>query len=463
MTELDFFFKPRSIAVLGASSKPGKIGYEIVKSILDGGFEGNLYPVNLKGGGILGLAVQESILDIPEEVDLAVFTLPAKYTPSVMEECGKKGVKGAVIISGGFKELNGEGVELEKETVKVAKKYGIRIIGPNCVGILSLESGFDTFFQPRYAMSRPEQGNISVLTQSGTFGLSILECFTQDHLGVSKFVSYGNKADVDELDMLRYLDSDPNTKIIVFYIEGLEKGKEFMELAAEIGKRKPIVMLKAGRTKSGAAAAKSHTGSLAGNDAVFTGAMRQSGVILVCDIDEIVDCVKILSSQPLPGGCSVAMITNGVGPSVIAADEIEVSKNLCLSELSDETISRLKEKLPDYCVFSNPLDITGSATASWYKHAMEMVRMDPGVDILMPFFVFQDAPLSKTIEELHDYMKHLPGDNKPMLCVALGGVFTEAQITRLQRNRIPCVPTPRRAVFALDRVAWYAQFRREKS
>lgn len=461
MTDLDFFFKPGSIAILGASSTPGKIGYEVVKNIVDSGYEGNIFPINIKDGEILGLKTYKSIIDAPKGIDLAVYALPAKSAPHTIEECGKSGVKGMVMISGGFKELNGEGAYLERQSIEIAQKYGIRIIGPNCVGILSIESRFDTFFQPRYAMSRPEAGNISVLTQSGTFGLSILECFTEDHLGVSKFISYGNKSDVDELDMLRYLESDPDTKIIVFYIEGLDKGKEFMTLAKRIGKKKPIVMLKAGRTKSGAAAAKSHTGSLSGNDAVFSGAMKQSGVILVCDIDEIVDVVKILSMQPLPKGNNVAMITNGVGPSVVAADEIELAKNLSLSKLSNETVYSLKEHLPAYCVFSNPLDITGSATAHWYKHSIEIVKQDENVDIVMPFFVFQDAPLSETIDDLHDFMNQLNGNNMPMLCVALGGEFTQKQITKLQKNGIPCVPTPRRAVFALDRIAWYSQFQRQ--
>jgi 3-hydroxypropionyl-CoA synthetase (ADP-forming) len=461
MTNLDYFFKPKSIAVLGASSTPGKIGYEVLKNIVDSGYEGNIYPINIKDGEILDLKTYKSILDVQNKIDLAVYALPAKYAPDTMEECGKSHVKGVVIISGGFKELNGEGAELERQTIEIARKYGIRIIGPNCVGILSLGAKFDTFFQPRYAMERPEAGNISVLTQSGTFGLSILECFREDHLGVSKFISYGNKSDVNELDMLRYLEADPDTKIIVFYVEGLGKGKEFMELAKRIGFEKPIVMLKAGRTSKGAAAAKSHTGSLAGNDAVFSGAMKQSGVILVCDIDEIVDVVKILSMQPLPKGRNIAMITNGVGPSVIAADEIELAQNVSLSELSEETVSRLKEHLPDYCVFSNPLDITGSATAEWYKHSIEIVKQDENVDILMPFFVFQDAPLSETIEELQDYMDKLNGKDKPMLCVSLGGEFTKKQIRQFQKNGIPCVPTPRRAVFALDRICWYSQFQKD--
>ncbi|UCE75311.1 MAG: CoA-binding protein [Methanomassiliicoccales archaeon] len=463
MTDLDFLFNPRSIAVLGASSKPGKIGYEVLKSIIDAGYEQKIYPINIKGEEILGMKSYRSILDVQDDMDLAVFALPAKYAPKAMDECGQKGVSGVVIISGGFKELNGEGAELERRTMETAKRYGIRVIGPNCVGILGLDAKFDTFFQPNYAMSRPKKGNISVLTQSGTFGLSLLECFAMEGLGVSKFVSYGNKADVDELDMLRYLENDEDTKIIVLYVEGLPYGREFTELAKNIGKKKPIVMLKAGRTKSGAAAAKSHTGSLAGNDAVFIGAMRQSGVILVDDIDEVVDVVKILSMQPLPSGNKVAMVTNGVGPCVVATDEIEYAKNLKLSELDKETVVKLKEHLPDFCVFSNPLDLTGSATAEWFGYSIEILKQDENVNTIMPFFVFQDGPLSQSMKELHDFMNKFNDEKKPMVCVATGGEFTKKQAARLQKNGIPCLFTPKRAVQALDKVVLYANFLRQRA
>ena len=279
MADLDFFFNPDSISVLGASSKPGKIGYAVLKSIIDAGYEHEIYPINISAEEILGLKTYKSILDVPGKVDLAVYTLPAKHAPQTVDECGKKGVRGIIIISGGFRELDGDGTKLERQTLENAKKHNIRIIGPNCVGILNVKAKFDTFFQPRYAMSRPKSGNIGVLTQSGTFGLSILECFTEEKLGVSKFVSYGNKADVDELDMLRYLEKDEETKIIVLYVEGLRNGKEFMRLAKNIGKSKPLVMLKAGRTFAGAKAAKSHTGSLSGDHAVFSGAMRQAEAV----------------------------------------------------------------------------------------------------------------------------------------------------------------------------------------
>lgn len=458
MSNLDFFFNPKSIAVLGASSKLGKIGYAVLKSIIDAGYEHPIYPINIHDHEVLDLKTYKSILDVPGKVDLAVYALPAKFAPQTVKDCGKKGVKGIVIISGGFKELDGEGAELETKTTKNAKKNNIRIIGPNCVGILNPKSKVDTFFQPRYAMSRPKSGNISVLTQSGTFGLSILECFAEENLGVSKFVSYGNKADVDELGMLRYLEHDSETKIITLYVEGLTNGRLFMKLAKNIGRNKPLVMLKAGRTSRGAKAAKSHTGSLAGNDAVFVGGMRQCGVVLVEDIDEMVDVTKILSMQPLPKGNRVAMITNGVGPCVVATDGIEITRNLEIAILGEESIKKLKESLPDFCVFSNPLDITGSATAEWFKHSLDILKDDKNVQILMPFFVFQDAPLSETVEELHKVMKEINDSGKTMICVATGGEFTKKQVVRLQSNGIPCIPTPKRAVKALSKVVWYADY-----
>jgi acetyl coenzyme A synthetase (ADP forming)-like protein len=458
MSDLDFFFNPKSIAVLGASSKPGKIGYEVLRSIIDAGYELEMYPINKSVRKILGLKTYKRIKDVPGKVDLAVYALPAKLAPETMDECGIKGVKGVIIISGGFKELGEEGAKLERRTLDKAKKHNIRIIGPNCVGILSLNSKFDTFFQPRYAMTRPKSGHISVLTQSGTFGLSILECLAEENLGVAKFVSYGNKADVDELDLLRYLENDPETEIIVLYVEGLSNGKKFMELAKNIGKRKPIVMLKAGKTIRGAKAAESHTGSLSGNNAVFRGAMRQCGVVLVEEIDEMIDVIKILLMQPLPKGNQIVMITNGVGPCVIATDEIEVVRNLELSVLSQDSINKLKEFLPDFCVFSNPLDVTGSATAKWYKHSFDVLKEEENIHIIMPFFVFQDGPLAQTIEELHTIMNEINNFGKTLICIATGGEFTKKQITRLQSDGIPCIPISKRAVNALSKVVWYADY-----
>ncbi len=459
MVNLEFFFEPKNIAIIGASAKPGKIGYEILKNVVEAGYDKDVYPINAKGeDGILGLKTYRSVLDVPSNVDLAVYALPAKYAPKIVDECGKKGVKGMVIISGGFKELGGEGAELEREVVEKAKKHNIRVIGPNCMGIFNPNAKVDTFFQPRYAMTRPREGNVGVLTQSGTFGISMLEWIAEEHLGISKFVSYGNRADVDELEMLRYLMDDPDTKVIALYVESLSNGKEFMKLAKEIVRKKPVVMLKGGRSSAGSKAAESHTGSLTGDDAVFVGAMRQCGVVLVEDVDELVDVVKIISMQPLPKGNGIAMVTNGVGPCVVAADDIEFTRNLKLSVLSGESIKKLRQVLPEFCIFSNPLDITGSASAEWFRQSMDILRGDEDVDILMPFFVFQDAPLSETIEAMHTFMSELNDSEKTMLCVASGGEFTKTQVKKLQANGIPCIPISKRAVMALSRVVWYSRF-----
>jgi 3-hydroxypropionyl-CoA synthetase (ADP-forming) len=462
MVNLDFFFAPKSVAVICASSKPEKIGYAVLKNIIDAGFQGEIYPVNRSlDGELLGQKSYKSITDVPSHVDLAVYALSAKYAPQVIEECGQKGVKGVVIISGGFKELGGEKEEIQEKALEIAKKYKIRIIGPNCMGILNPKTKLDTFFQPRYAMRRPNAGKISVLTQSGTFGISILEWLAEENIGVSKFVSYGNKADVDEIDLLQYLQNDEETKIIALYVEGLKYGRHFVEMAKEITKFKPIILLKGGRSPKGKIAAKSHTGTLAGNDEVFEGAMKQSGVVVVDDVDEMIDTIKLLHMQPLPKGNNIAMVTNGVGPCVVAVDRIELANHLKLADLGEDSMKKLKESLPDYCVFSNPLDLTGSAKANWYSIALDILKQDENVDIIMPFFVFQDAPLSETIEELHEIMDKVNENKKTMLCVASGGEFTKKQIERLQSKKIPCIPTSKRAVLALEKISSYARYLRE--
>jgi len=463
MADLDFFFKPRSIAIIGASETPGRIGYQVLSSIKEGGYEGDVFPISIKNKGpILGFEVYKSILDVPSPIDLAIFALSAQHAPEILKQCGKKNVKGVIIISGGFKELGAEGRKLEGQMVEVAQKHNIRIIGPNCMGVLSPKAKLDTFFQPRYAMTRPKAGIVGVATQSGTFGISMLECFSHNEVGMSKFVSYGNMSDVDELDMLEFFEEDPETKIIAIYVEGLTDGRRFMELARRVSVKKPIVMLKGGRTATGSKAAASHTGSLAGNDTVFSAAMKQSGVVLVDDIDELLDTVKILAKQPLPLGGAVAMVTNGVGPCVVAADEIADSKNLSLAELSEETFSHLQSCLPPFCIFSNPVDITGSAKASWFGCGLEALNGDNSVDIIMPFFVFQDAPLAETIDEFHEIMKKVNESQKTMLCVAFGGEYTRKQVNKLQENGIPVIPTSKRAVLALSNVVWYAEYVRNR-
>jgi 3-hydroxypropionyl-CoA synthetase (ADP-forming) len=459
---MDFFFNPRAVAVVGASSTPGKIGYEVLRSIVESPYTGDIYPINPNVDEILGLKAYGSIKNIRGEVDLAVFVLPAPAVPEVMEECGAKGVKGVVIISGGFKELGNAGASLERRTVHIAKKHGIRVIGPNCIGVFNGENGFDTFFQPRDKMVRPGTGCIALLTQSGTFGCSLLEWFAEENIGTRRFVSYGNKCDVDEIDMLRFLEKDPGTRVIGMYIEGLEDGRKFMAVAREVSEKKALVVLKAGRGALGARAARSHTGALSCDEAVFRGAMKQCGVIAVDGLEELFDTMKILSMQPLPDGNRVGMVTNGAGPCVLAVDCIETSTVIELGKLTDESIKDLRARLPPYFVFENPIDITGSATAEHYEVALKTLAQDPEVDILLPFFVFQDAPLASTVGRLHEVMHEVNKCGKPLVACAAGGGFTMSQANLLQAHGIPVIPTASRAIRALENIIEYANWLKEQ-
>ncbi len=455
---MKYFFDANSVAIIGASSKPGKIGYEILRSLVGSGYKGKIYPIHPKATEILGHKVYSSISLAPKGIDLAVIAIPAKQIPDLIAACGKNKVKRVVIISGGFKELGGKGAALELQALKGARKYGIRIIGPNCIGIFNGKNRLDTFFQPRERMVRPKFGNIAFLTQSGTYGASLLEWVAGEGLGISKFVSWGNRADVNEFDMLNYLKDDPDTKIIALYIEGLTEGKRFLKVAREISFKKPIIVMKSGRTSGGAVAAKSHTGSLAGDDKIFTGAMAQCGIILVDDLEEMLDVIKILAMQPLPKGNNIGIVTNGLGPCVIAIDHLERTRILKLGALSDKSLKNLKAKLPPFFGIHNPIDVTGSGKAEHYKISLETLAKDPNVDILLPFFTFQDAPIADTIEELHKVMKKVQKYNKTVLAVAAGGEFTNLQGERLQTESIPLIPTAKRVVDALVKVVEYSEW-----
>jgi len=444
MKDLDYFFKARSVAVIGASTRPGKIGHEILRNLVEGEYEGKVYPVNPRAEEILGVKCYRSVSEIPGEVDLAVLSIPPGAVPDVVEECGKKGVKAIVIVSGGFKEVGPEGAELQRKTVEIARKYGMRVIGPNCIGIFDGETRLDTFFQSRERMLRPPKGNIAFLTQSGTFGCAFLEWAAEDGVGISKFVSYGNRADVDESDLIRYLGEDPDTKVIAIYAESISNGRKFMEVCRDVSKRKPIVVLKSGRTEQGSKAAVSHTGSLAGSYKVISSAFKQCGVIEVRTFEELYDVSKALSMLPPAAGPRIAMVTNGAGPCVMATDEI-VSRGMMLAEYSKKTLEELRKRLPSYALVGNPVDLTGSATKKDYEISMRLLLEDLAVDILMVFFVFQDTPLEDDIVEVVPRMKEY---GKPILAVASGGPYTKKQSKELEKRGIPVFSSPERAVAA---------------
>jgi len=460
LSDLDKFFKAKSVAVIGASATPGKIGYEVLRNLACFEYKGKVFPVNPRRSEILGLKCYPSVLNIPENIDLAVLVVSAELTPKTIEECGKKGIRNVVIISGGFKELGEQGKELEERTAKIAKKYGIRIIGPNCIGVFDSKTRLDTFFQSRERMVRPPPGPIAFLTQSGTYGCAFLEWAAEEGIGISKFVSYGNRIDVDEADLLQYLAMDKDTKVVAIYLEGLGDGRKFIEAAKYVAKKKPVIVLKGGRTKEGAKAAQSHTGWLGGEDRVYRGAFKQAGIIWADTFEELFDMAKALAMQPPAQGPNVAMVSNGAGPMVQAVDAC-IEKNLKIAELTEKTINILKEELPPYYIVSNPVDVTGSANSENYKIVLEALLEDPNVHILMPFFVFQDTPLD---EGILDVMKEInEKSNKPIVAGAAGGPYTKKMKKELEKIGVPVYPIPERTVAAAYALHIYGSIKRRST
>jgi 3-hydroxypropionyl-CoA synthetase (ADP-forming) len=447
-------FYPDSVAVIGASSIPGKIGHEILRSISQHEYRGKVYAVNPKAAEILGLKSYESIEAIPDRIDLAVLAIPAPAVPEAIEKCASKGAQAAVIVSGGFKELGGELEEIEKKIVRTARMHNIRIIGPNCIGIFNSSNRLDTFFQSHDRMRRPERGPVAFMTQSGTFGCTILEWAAEANLGISKFISYGNRCDVDEADLIDYLAQDDDTKVIGVYVEGFGDGRKFMEAVRRVVAEKPVVVLKAGRSEKGSKVALSHTGWLAGSYEVCESALKQCDALVVHDIAELFDVAKALAKQPVANGRGIAMATNGIGPCVMAADRC-VELGLDLPRLEDRTLLRLRRELPSYCVVNNPVDLTGSGTSRDYMNALMALAEDRSVDLLMPFFVFQDTPLG---EEILDLLPSLKRYGKPILCCASGGEFTRKCSDALEWSGIPVYPTPERVVAAAKALVSRGEF-----
>jgi 3-hydroxypropionyl-CoA synthetase (ADP-forming) len=432
---MDLFFNAKSVALIGASPEEGKIGNSVMESLVKHDYKGKVYPVNAKGyPEIMGVKAYKNLMDIEEPVDVVIVTVDLKFVPDLLVECGKKNIHNMVVISGGGKELGGERAAIEKRVQDLSRDLKVRIIGPNCIGIFNGENRLDCAFQGHLRMLRPKQGNVSFLSQSGTVGIAFME--TSDAFGLSKMISYGNRSDVDEADMIHYLAQDPSTNVIGLYVEGLGDGRKFMNSAKDVIKQyqKPIVVFKNGRSTRGAKQAASHTGSLGGSFAVISGAFEQTGIISVDSYEELTSALKALTWQPVPKGNKIAMVTNGAGPIIAAIDNFE-RLNLELAQLSDQTIKSFKEHYPATYVIGNPFDVTGSASADDYRFAIQAFLDDPNVDIVMPWFVFQDDPLEeKIVDILGDFQKQ---KKKPILIGAMGGPFTEKISKKIEEFNIP--------------------------
>jgi 3-hydroxypropionyl-CoA synthetase (ADP-forming) len=436
---MDIFFNARSIALIGASPERGKVGNSVFESLVKHEYKGKVFPVNAKGyPEIMGIKAYKSLDDINEQVEVVVVTVDLRFVPDLLKICGKKNIHNMVIISGGGKELGGERAAIEQEIKEISTQLKIRIIGPNCIGMFNGENRLDCAFQGHERMIRPRNGHVAFLSQSGTVGIAFME--TADSFGMSKMISYGNRSDVDEADMIWYLSEDPQTKVIGLYVEGLGDGRKFMNTAKKVihEAKKPLIVFKNGRTTRGAKQAMSHTGSLGGSYAVVKGALDQAGIISVNSYEELTGSLKALIWQPVPDGNRVAMVSNGAGPVIAAIDHFE-ELGLVVAEISEATKKAFKEHYPPTYVIGNPCDITGSANADDYRFAIQTFIDDPNVDIIMGWFVFQDDPLEASIVDvLAEFQKN---KKKPILVGAMGGPFTQRISNEIEDRDVPVYPS----------------------
>jgi acetyl coenzyme A synthetase (ADP forming)-like protein len=454
---LDAIFKPRSIAVVGTSRKDGTIGREILHNLVAYGFNGPVYPVNPNAEYVNSIKCYPNISSIPDQVDLVIIVVPKDHVLSVIEESGKKGVKGVVVISAGFKEIGEKGVKLEKELVDIIKKYGMRLVGPNCMGIINTTK--DIKMDGTFGSTLPLEGTVGFMSQSGALGNIILEYADELKIGFSKFISLGNKADVSGNDMLMDLEDDENTNIILMYLESFGNPRKFTKIARRLTKKKPIIAVKAGRTMAGARAASSHTGALAGLDVAVDALFEQCGVLRATSIEELFDYTLAFSNQPLPKGKRVAIVTNAGGPGIIATDAC-VSLGLEMSDFDEETYKVLEDILPEEASTQNPVDILGDGGPERYEKALDVVLKDENVDAVITIFV---PPLmSKPLEIALAISRVRANYDKPVLGCFMGREEVLTSIQELERNNIPAYLFPESAAKSIAGMYKYNQVKQRR-
>ena len=471
------FFKPSSVAVVGATKKIDKAGHVIFKNFVDNKtrqvFKGEIYAVNPNENSILGVKCYPTIMKIPDEVELVVVVVPADVVPKIMRDAAAKKVKTAVIISAGFGEVGNH--ELENEVATIAKEAGIRVLGPNCLGVYDSRTGVDMLFLPEtkvlttgdevVATPRPMPGNIAIVTQSGAFGAAALDYLAGLHTGVSKFVSFGNKIDVDEAEMLRYLLHDEETNVVLLYVEDIRSGRKFLKAAEEITKIKPVVALKSGRTEAGARAAASHTGAVAGSDKIYDAAFEQTGILRAEDMDEFFHAGKSLSMQIPAKGKNVGIITDAGGPGIMAVDECGL-KGLTVKRFSEKTISKFEKlkadgKLPKFATNFNPIDVTGSVTSEMFELATEILFQDPEIDGIIMLGLHHTPALQE--DYVDKVAKVASRYEKPMVACDIGETEMALNIrSRFDKLSIPAYSSPEDAARAMNALVRYGLYLQKK-
>ncbi|MBN1835808.1 MAG: acetate--CoA ligase family protein [Spirochaetales bacterium] len=447
---------PRSVAVVGANRGRGTVPFDIFYSILRDGFQGTVFPVSPRDKSIAAVKAYKYVIDIPDEIDMAVVVFPSTVAHLAMEQIGQKGIQSAIIISAGFREIGKAGLEREEEVRRIAERYGVSFIGPNCLGVINTDP--ECSFNASFARQMPAEGDIAFLSQSGALCTAVLDYAQARNIGFSKFVSLGNKADVTEIDLLRYLKDDPKTRVILLYLEEIAEGAALMETARSVitDAGKPVLILKSGRTRPGASAAASHTGSLAGSDEVCDAAFRQAGIIRCDTIEDMFNYAIAMTYQPLPAGNRVAIVTNAGGPGVLATDRA-VQEGLALAALSEATTETLRKSLPHTANLKNPVDIIGDAKKDRYSVALSSVLGDPGVDGALVILTPQSMTDIRSIaEEICTISRR---HAKPLYASFMGEADVAEGVEVLQRMHIPHYSLPEEMCEAFSRACLFGRLR----
>jgi acetate---CoA ligase (ADP-forming) len=449
---LESLFRPEAVAVIGASASPGKVGNAVMANLVQGGFAGKIIPVNPGTGEILGLSTYPSLHEAGEKVDLSVIAVPAPAVRGAVEESLRAGARSVVVMTAGFRETGPEGAAREAELVELCRREGARMLGPNCLGVINAHHRMNATF----AQGLPEAGGISVISQSGALLAALLDLAGERHLGLAKMISIGNKADLDEIDLLEALADDPETKVVVAYLESITSGDEFVRMAEQVTAVKPLIVLKAGTSEAGVRAASSHTGSLAGADIAYGAAFRRAGVIRADTFESIIDYATGLATQPLPRGNRVAIITNAGGPGIMAADAVEHA-GMCIASLDDFAATSLKCKLPAAASVGNPIDVLGDADPERYRTAVCACADAPGIDSIV--VILTPQAMTKPAETARAIATCARGE-KPLLAVFMGGADVLPGRDELVASGLPDYPSPERAVAALQVMCQYVSWRR---
>jgi acetyltransferase len=449
---LDPFLHPQGVVLIGASQDSSKLGFAVARNLIDSGYPGAVHFVNPKGGELYGRQLYRSIADVPDPLDLAVVLIPAPFVPQTLEECGQRGLRAAIILSGGFRETGAEGAALEAACLSAARKHGMRLLGPNCVGLEDTHLPIDATFLTRPGVIR---GDVALLSHSGAFCEVVIDWAWAQGFGLSKLISLGNQVDVTETDFIAPLQADPTTKVITFYLEGIRDGRRFVEEASKVVPVKPLIALKVGRFASGRRAAASHTGAMAGEDRSYDAAFRKAGVIRANTSEEMFEWARCLAWNPLPRGRRVAVLTNAGGPGVTASDAIEAN-GLSLASLSSETASALRSLLPPAASVHNPVDMLATATPEQYADCLKLLAADPGVDMLL--VILPPPPVSTSEAFAAALLEVIPGLDKPVAGALMGGDQICQAVNLFRKARVPEYSFPERAASALAVLARRAEF-----